>query len=469
MEVRKKHCWERAEADMWQENSFVAFGGDVSPQPTERATLDREHYCGKATMQKEFDTVWTKAWLIAGIERDLEEPGDFITFDIAHESILITRTEDGGLSAVYNVCQHRGNRLHIQPYGSVARAHTCPYHGWSYGLDGTLLNVPDRDRFSPGVDCAAKSLKSVNVGTSNGLIWVNLAVDPLPLEDFLGSLVGELMPYRLEAMHVVREQTCELDANWKTVIDNFAEVYHVDFIHAQHASFVNCRDARVDLFPYGHTVFRVDGYVVNPRYPVPDEPPPILSGALQALGLDPGDFHGRVDEIRRAAQVQKRKLGARAGFDYSALTDDQVSDIWQYNLFPNTIMTVKPEEVWIMRQRPHPTDPQKCFFDKITLAMPVRQSDDETSLVLIGDVEAAKAMKSGQRPEREVFTQADVTNGSMSMTETVDQDIFYLPYMQAGMNSAGFDEAVLSDDENRIRHFHDWLATWMAGQIPRPS
>lgn len=448
---------------MPQDNRYVPFAGAPDPRPEARATLDREHYAGAETMRGEWEHMWRKVWLLAGVEQDVAEPGDFFTFDIGRESILIARTEQGTLSAVYNVCQHRGNRLQALPYGSVLNAHSCPYHGWSYDLDGRLRSVPDAERFPQGVDCAKLSLKPVQVQVWAGLVWINMDLSAPPLEQFLGHIMDELAPYRIDEMKLVRDQSCALDANWKTVIDNFSEVYHVDFIHAQHASFVNCRDARVELFPYGHNVFRVDGYVVNPRYPTPDLPPPILAGAMEMIGLKPEDFRGRVADVREAAQKRKRALGDRLGFDYTRLSDEQLSDIWQYNIFPNIIMTVKPEEVWIMRPRPHPTDPDKCMFDKLTLAMPFDARDDEHSLVLLGDPEAQRIMTSGERPEREEFTQDKVNDGSVSMTETVDQDIFYLPAMQAGMHSAGFAAAHLSEDEIRISHMHDWLECWVRG------
>lgn len=446
---------------MWQTNSYIPFADGPDPKPEGNARLDREHYGGQRTMAREWDGMWQKVWLLAGLEQDVEEAGDFFTFDIGSESILVARTAKGELRAYYNVCQHRGNKLQMLPLGSVGDRHTCPYHGWSYDFEGTLLDVPDRERFGGRVDCAARSLKPVQVEAWSGMVWINMDLSAPPLATFLGSIMAEVEPYHIERMCLAREQTCTLDANWKTVIDNFSEVYHVDFIHAQHASFVNCRDAHVDLYPFGHTAFRVEGYVLNPRYPVPDVPPPILAGAIEGLGLDPASFVGQVPGVRAAAQTRKREIAAEVGLDYSDLSDAQVTDIWQYNLFPNIIMTVKPEEVWIMRARPHPTDPGKCMLDKLTLAMPFRQMDNGVSPVLVGDPAVAGVSRDGPRPEREEFTQDMVRKGEHSMTETVDQDIFYLPDMQAGMRSNGFSTAMLSDDENRIAHMHDWLETWL--------
>lgn len=445
---------------MFQQNRYVEIDGAPAALPSTKARLDGPRYTGAEIMAREWDHMWRKTWLIAGLAQDVAESGDFFTFDLGRESILISRTEKGDLSAVYNVCQHRGNKLQMNSMGAV-KAHVCPYHGWTYALDGTLTHVPDRERFSQGVDCAAKSLKHVKVESFAGYVWINMDPDCAPLSQFLGPIMEQLAPFRIEDMRIVRDQSVHLDANWKTVIDNFSEVYHVDFIHDQHASFVNCRDARVDLMPYGHTVTWVDGFVLNPRYPVPDMPPPILAGAMEGIGLNPADFKGRVGDVRVAAQKQKRALGEKLGFDYSRLSDAQVSDIGQYNIFPNIIMTVKPEEVWVMRPRPHPYDPNKCIFDKWTLAMPFDQRDSAHSLVLLGDPQAAEVMATGARPEREVCTQDRINDGTHSMTQTIDQDIFYLPDMQAGMHSAGFDAAHINDDENRVQHFHDWLDVWM--------
>lgn len=448
---------------MWQTNKYISFPNGPQPHPQNTARLDREHYNGLATMAREWSEMWQKTWLLAGLEQDVEEAGDFLTFDIGTESILVTRTFTGELRAHYNVCQHRGNRLQMLSLGSVAGRHTCPYHGWSYDLEGRLVNVPDQERFGGRVDCATRSLKSVQVQAWAGMVWINMDPHAPPLEAFLGSIMAEIEPYHIDHMVLARDQTCALDANWKTVIDNFSEVYHVDFIHAQHASFVNCRDAHVDLYPFGHTAFRVEGYVLSPRYPVPEVPPEVLVGALEGLGLDPASFVGRVPDVRRAAQKRKRELGVEVGLDYTDLSDAQLSDIWQYNLFPNIIMTIKPEEVWIMRPRPHPTDPGKCLFDKLTLAMPLKPTHDGVSPILIGDPAVANISRDGPRPCREEFTQDQVRCGEHSMTETVDQDICYLPDMQAGMRSNGFETAVLSNDENRIAHMHNWLEDWLAG------
>ncbi len=438
---------------MAQTTTYVDTPAAPSPRPPATASLDAERFTSPAFMRREWERMWTRTWLLAGMELDLKEPGDFFVFNIGPESILVTRTREGNVAAMYNVCQHRGNRLTTDDNGCV-KAITCPYHGWSYDLDGRLRAVPDSDRFSQGIDREALSLKPVKVELWAGMVWINMDPDAAPLADFLGPIQKLLAPYHFERMWLAKDQTVKLDANWKTAVDNFNEQYHVDFLHPQHASFVDCCNASNLLFPNGHRGVEVEGYVVNPRYPIPDELPPLLKGSIAPLGMNPDDFRGRVTDLRKAVQKRKREVGANLGYDYAEFTDDQLSDVWQYDLFPNIIMTIQPEELWIMRPRPHPTDPDKCFFDKWTLRAPIHGQAGGTDISLgTGDKPAAAA----DRPVREVFDQDEVIAGKYSMTITIDQDIHYLRQMQAGMHSRGFSRAFLNDDESRVQHFHDWL------------
>jgi hypothetical protein len=207
----------------------------------------------------------------------------------------------------------------------------------------------------------------------------------------------------------------------------------------------------------------VEGFLTNSRYPVPKKTPAHLAPLLQGLGLNPDDFDGRVDAIREAVQRQKRKVGAELGFDYSRFSDEQVSDIWQYDIFPNTFLTLQAEEVWIYGSRPHPVDPDKCFFDKWTLQIPIEVGcDAERGLTLNPSLTVSSE---ADRPEHALFSAEDVIAGEHSLTITLDQDIYYLADMQAGMHSRGFDYAVLNEDEVRVQHFHDWIKWFLAKHV----
>jgi nitrite reductase/ring-hydroxylating ferredoxin subunit len=439
----------------------VDFPGDIRSRPEKRSRLAAEPYFSREHLELEWDRIWTRTWLFAGIESDLEEPGDYFVYEIGRESILVMRDERNQLSAFYNVCQHRGNRIFANDRGSVAEV-SCPYHGWTYDLDGRLKRVPDIERFKGGVSADERSLKPVKVETFAGMVFVNMNPDAAPLRSFLGLIAEQLAPFRFEDMLVVKQQTVSLGANWKTAKDNFLEQYHVDFIHPQHASLVDCCNSDNELWPYGHSRTMVEGFVTNPRYPIPEDPPIVMKLGLSGLGLDPEQFNGRLAEVRGAVPEQKRRIGAELGYDYSGLSDDQLTDIWQYDLFPNLFMTVRAEELWIFGPRPHPTDPDQCYFDKWTLQIPKEVAFDEARGYSLG-IDPSMARETGsERPDREVFTREDVIEGRSSMTITVDQDIYYLNGMQAGMHSRGFDHAVLNEDEVRVQHFHDWVDEWLS-------
>ena len=171
---------------------------------------------------------------------------------------------------------------------------------------------------------------------------------------------------------------------------------------------------------------------------------------------------GRVLDIREAVQRRKREVGKDLGFDYSDFSDDQLSDVWQYNLFPNTILSFTPERCWILRPRPHPTEPQRCYFDKMTLLRFGEVAADSDTRAIIGSgsssLLAAQTMPGDyERPQRDVFDHRAIISGEKTMTDTIDQDIALLEGVQAGMASAAFDSVWLNDDEMRVQHFHNQL------------
>ena len=125
------------------------------------ANFSKHRYLNPAWMDREWEQIWSRCWLLAGLESDLEQAGDFFVFDLGREEILVTRGTDGTVRAFYNVCQHRGNRLVAAERGH-ADSFRCAYHAWTYDVDGKLAIVPHQDQFPAGVPCAERSLKPVH-------------------------------------------------------------------------------------------------------------------------------------------------------------------------------------------------------------------------------------------------------------------------------------------------------------------
>ena len=159
-------------------------------------------------------------------------------------------------------------------------------------------------------------------------------------------------------------------------------------------------------------------------------------------------------------QRRKREVGEDLGFDYSQFSDDQLSDVWQYNLFPNAILSFTPERCWLLRPRPHPTDPQQCYFDKLTLLLFSDPKTSQGGKPIIGSGSSGlqgAAAQPESRPERDVFDHQAIIDGEKTMTDTIDQDIELLAGVQAGMASGGFTTVWLNEDEMRVQHFHNEL------------
>lgn len=433
------------------------------PMPTPQS-ITAERYTSEVQLRREFDEMWPRLWHFACLERDVAEPGEYVVWNLGRESIIVSRTQTGELAANFNVCQHRGARIMVDDRGCAERF-TCPYHGWSYRPDGRLVVVPDNQRFEHPVDRVERSLKPVRVDATLGLVFICMDPDAPPLLDIIGPVVERLVPYNLPGMTLIADQTVLLNCNWKAVLDNFHELYHVEHIHPLHALHFDCPTSFVDLFQYGHTGVHIHGHTVNTRLPIPDEPPPVLDRALRMFGADPADYRGRVLDVREAVQQLRRAAGPRLGWDYDALTDQRLSDVEQYNAFPNLMITVQADDALVMRARPHPTDPDWCYWDKFSFH---RQPDEAVARRHGVPFEpySVDDLAPVPRPDHDEFVQDDIIAGRKTMGVTIDQDVHFIRDVQAGMHSRGFGAQLLCSDEVRIQHFHDWYTEWMDGRSP---
>lgn len=438
-----------------------AHAPDRSPIAIRNFSKDR--YVSRDWLERERTALWPTTWLVAGVAADVRKVGQFITFDIGAESILVARGGDGRLRAMHNACTHRGTRLVTEPMG-VLKKFVCPYHAWVYGLDGALESVPGAGRFSNGVPKEKLALHPVEVEEALGLVFVRLTPGGVSLAEFLGPVAEAIGTYRLERMSVTNDQTVSHLCNWKAIIDNFAELYHVPFLHPIHRRMFECATAPIALFADGHTAVYVAGGVTDSGFPASDVPSDMQAMQLEAVGLDPAAFRGRVGEIRPALQRAKRALAEEQGLAYEGFSDAQLTDVWQFNLFPNLILSVTPESAWLMRSRPDATDPGKSMLDMITL---VRFHGEESPGGDPADPSAAgigthfrlngPCPADHVRPVRDSFTHEDILAGAKTMTVTIDEDISLLGRVQQGMASSGFEAVWLSDEECRVQHFHDAL------------
>lgn len=430
---------------------------------SDAALITGERYCDPGFMARERDRVWRRTWLLAALESDLAEPKSTVTFDIGRDSVIVARTAQGGLGAFHNACTHRGTRLLEEGPARHAQI-VCPYHAWCFGLDGAFKSAPDPGTFANGLPPERLRLRPVRVDTWKGLVFVCMDPDAIPLEDFLRPVTEAIAPADIAAMTLREDQTASVDCNWKAIIDNFAELYHVNFIHPQHRRFVDCTAAVEEGYEHGHTGLRLPGFTTDPSFPRPETATDFQALQLRALGLDPDAFAGATETIPAAIQAAKRAQSGKAGYDYSAFTDAQLTEVWQYNLFPNVILSGSPEGLWVLRSRPHPSDPERSLIDKWTLALPPDPALGGTAAAahVLHTASSDAAGDGGGRVPRDCFDYRDVLSGAKSMTDTIDQDLSLLARVQQGAASAGFEAAWLSERELRVAHFHAALDRCLA-------
>jgi Rieske 2Fe-2S family protein len=198
--------------------------------PLERArTLPREVYTSPDILALEQRELFRRMWLCIAREEDFPKAGSFLTQTIGGERILVMRGEDGQIRAFYNVCRHRGSHLVEERCGQLGKAITCPYHAWSYGLDGRLLRIPRPDA---GFRTEDFPLNPVQIGTWGGFVFINLDPAAPTLAEHL-STMPDLTHYRLSELRRAHRIEYEIDANWKVVAENYSECYHCPLVHPQ--------------------------------------------------------------------------------------------------------------------------------------------------------------------------------------------------------------------------------------------
>ncbi|MBL4916830.1 aromatic ring-hydroxylating oxygenase subunit alpha [Szabonella alba] len=189
--------------------------------------LTRDLYCDHATLQADLDAIWLKEWLFAVPACELPKQGAFATLQIGDYPVIVVRGSDGRIRAFHNVCRHRGQRLCAKATGSAPKL-VCPYHQWTYDLDGKLVWARD---MGPDFDASAHGLKKVHCVDLGGLVYICLADVPPPIADLARTAAPFLAPSELAEAKVAFTSTIIEKGNWKLVMENNRECYHCGGAH----------------------------------------------------------------------------------------------------------------------------------------------------------------------------------------------------------------------------------------------
>jgi Rieske 2Fe-2S family protein len=200
-------------------------------------SLLQEFYNDPAVYERDLDRIHLRHWICAGHVSRIPDRGDYFVFEIGPESIIVVRDRDGDIRALANVCRHRGSHVTYEQEGNC-RAFVCPYHGWAYNLDGSLMKA----RLTKGeLDTARYSLKSLNLRIVEGVIFVCCADDPPNFSEAEEVLQASLGWYGWADAKIAHRASYSVDANWKLTTENYMECYHCGPAHPEfsrvHASY----------------------------------------------------------------------------------------------------------------------------------------------------------------------------------------------------------------------------------------
>ncbi len=287
-------------------------------------------YQDEALFDLEGDRLFRNHWLLVGHISDLPDDRDFMTFGVAGESAIVIRGNDNQLRAFHNVCRHRGARLLNEISGQCAPTLSCPFHGWSYRLDGKLVSVPAANSFT-NLDKTARSLVPVELEIWLGFIFIRFAPDGDSLAKTMAAVEDRLRPYRLPEMQPIKNSRYRqtMPCNWKVIHDIDNEGYHVPAGHPM----------LQQLYGKNYTDHSIGGHAV-------------ASACLN-------DKPGKSWSVRNYQKLLPR-------FDH--LPDDS-QRLWFYvAIFPNMVLGLYPDSIEYYMTIP--VSPQKTILTGASYALP---------------------------------------------------------------------------------------------------
>ncbi len=432
-------------------------------------TYGAEPFVSEAYARAEGDKLWPKVWQHACRVEEIAEVGDYVTYDIMDDTILIVRSGPEEIRAFYNVCAHRGRRL-VDGCGHVTHFH-CRYHAWQYDLTGENIRVLDKEDWGGRLQSERLRLQPVRVDTWGGWVWVNMDPDCVPLRQYLEPLAGMLDPFEMDKMRYRWRQWCYFDCNWKVAIEAFIEAYHVEGTHPQllkYAEFYTWSEAdglhshkgfeernRSLQTQESKTYFRA-GRGDDPRVSIARMQEEIYrtvnatttetivnAAARLAEELPQGTPAG---EVTRHWLESARRDDAARGVIWPSISPAHLAKCGNScHIFPNLSIGIGLTFALCYRARPHGPDPNRCIFEAYVL----------------------ERFPSGQEPKTE-WVYAEPTDVEKWRSVLV-QDFANMSEVQRGMRSRGFQGALPNPKQERtVSNFQRNLAKYMgvAGVSP---
>ncbi|MFZ4122724.1 MAG: aromatic ring-hydroxylating oxygenase subunit alpha [Caulobacterales bacterium] len=397
----------------------------------------------------EMQGLWGRTWQMACREEQIPEVGDHVLYEIGPWSLIIVRSAENEIRAHYNACLHRGRQL--RDCGGKVAAFRCPFHGFTWSLDGSLQHVPTPWDF-PQIQAETFKLPQARVGLWGGFVFVCMYAEAPPLETFLEDIPAIYARWPMEDRFLAAYVSKPINCNWKLALEAFIESFHVSDTHPQAASYIGDFNTQYDVWEDKKHYSRM----ISPR----GLASPSLGGALsddeilQASEPDAGPITVPEGSTPRAVMADRRRaqLAPVLGPALERLTDSEAVDTIQYLVFPNLVLWFGHNAPICYRFRPLGTDPDWCT-QEVFLLVPVPH----------GKARPKAAKLNALRPDQP-WTDAKELGGLGAVFE---QDAANLWAIQKGLRSLQRRQTTLGRyQENRLRHFHKTLADYVSPDDP---
>lgn len=416
-------------------------------------TVPRARYFDKAFFHLEIERMWPRVWQLACREEEIVEVGDCLLYESPGASLLLVRSSESEIKCYYNTCRHRGMKL-CAADTSLSQIR-CPYHGFTWNLDGTLAKIPSPWDF-PQIDRSSFGLAEVRVARWGGFVFVNRDPGASPLESYLANLPAHFADWPFDSMYLATIIRKEIRANWKTCIEGFIESMHVAELHSQARPFSGDSSTQYDVWPDNENISRF----LEPSGIQSEEHPSrldeqqiyaamlrVMTGSDQIPPLPPG-----VRARTAMAELSRSMAAAAHGHDYSAISDTEALDPAQYSIFPNIVTFRTLGFPFLYRFLPMRDDPSRSWFDFMIFRP--RPSDGSP----LPDV---RRIELGPN---------DTYSGCGALPPWLgliyDQDSAGLAQVQEGLQAGGPDDIVLAQyQEVRIRHLHQTLMRYVSDPV----
>lgn len=311
--------------------------------PPEAYTLPARYYTDPSIFAREIERFFFRMWICAGRAAEIPKPGDFVVRDAMGESIVITRGEDGRVRAFYNTCRHRGTKYCVEDHGHFTGRIQCPYHLWTYRLDGTLANAPHMEDV-PHFRKEDLPLRHVACEIWDGHVFLNFSEAPAPLASQLATLPAKFAPWQMGDLRRASRIVYDLKTNWKQILLNYSECLHCPNVHP--------------------VLNRLSHYLTGENEPLQ---PTYMGGRMD---LRPGVETMSMDGICRRAYLP-------------GVSEEDRRHVYYYALFPNFLLTLHPD--YMMTHTIWPLAPDRTqivcewHFHPDEMAKPGFQIDDVVS------------------------------------------------------------------------------------------